>query len=187
MGNPMKTFTELLREEIDREGAGASPLLRQAPALYQLLVNLLQDPALPGRLRPLLMVAIAYFVLPQDILPEDLRDVEGLTDDIYLAAFVANRVLQETAAESLLADNWEGEGPVLQALGEILLRETELIGDQRDLYSGISATSTFADNWRTGKQPFIDGGELWQGRRGKVGSRRVASNSITGNGPELGP
>jgi len=107
--------------------------VRHAPALYRLLANLLADPALPGRLRPLILAAVAYFTLPADIMAEDLRGPLGYADDVFLSAFLLNRILQETGSESLLEDNWDGDGKVLPLLSSILDREQELIGDRRDL------------------------------------------------------
>ncbi len=133
----LKSFDELLAEEIaaqeDAAKDAADAVLAQAPALYRLLTHLLGDPALPARLRPLLQAGIAYFVLPEDILAEDLRGLAGFADDIFLAAWIANRVLQETASERLLTDNWDGARPLLPLLSEILARESDLVGEHLDL------------------------------------------------------
>ncbi len=129
----LKSFDELLAEEIAAQDGAVDTMLAQAPALYRLLTHLLGDPALPARLRPLLLAGIAYFVLPEDILSEDLRGLAGFADDVFLAAWIANRVLQETASERLLTDNWDGDAPLLSLLSEILAREGELVGEHFDL------------------------------------------------------
>ncbi len=127
----MKNFDGLLREDIATYGPH-DDLIYQAPALYRLLTRLLDDPDLPGRFRPLVLAAIAYFILPVDIIPESLEGPYGYVDDIWLCAYVAERLRGELGDE-ILESNWEGEAPLLPLLADILARENELLGDKRDL------------------------------------------------------
>jgi uncharacterized membrane protein YkvA (DUF1232 family) len=122
----MKSFDELLAADIAQYEGGHDDLIFQAPALYRLLVDLLDDPRLPGRLRPLLLAAIAYFILPADVYPEDLHGPYGYLDDIYLCAFVADRVRQ-TLGEAILLENWDGEAPLPELLDDVLAMRDELI------------------------------------------------------------
>jgi uncharacterized membrane protein YkvA (DUF1232 family) len=123
----MKSFDQLLEEDIaDYEGRH-DELIYQAPAFYRLLTHLLDDPRLPKRLRPLVLAAIAYFILPVDIIPEELEGPYGYVDDIWLCAFVAERVRQEVGGEAILVENWDGEAPVV-GLVEELLGEEDLLG-----------------------------------------------------------
>ncbi len=128
----MKNFDGLLREDIATYEGRHDDLIYQAPALYRLLTRLLDDPDLPGRFRPLVLAAIAYFILPVDIIPESLEGPYGYVDDIWLCAYVAERLRGELGDE-ILESNWEGEAPLLPLLADILARENELLGDKRDL------------------------------------------------------
>jgi uncharacterized membrane protein YkvA (DUF1232 family) len=131
----MKSFDQLLQEDIQAYEGRHDDLIYQAPALYRLLVRLLDDPALPGRLRPLVIGAIAYFILPADIIPEDIHGPYGYVDDIFLCAFVAGRV-REAAGDDILLDNWDGEAPLVPLIQDILAHEADLIGDQRERILG---------------------------------------------------
>ena len=53
-------------------------------------------------------------------------------DDIYLCAFVANEVIAASGSPDILVRNWDGLGPVVELVKEILDREKELIGDKRE-------------------------------------------------------
>jgi uncharacterized membrane protein YkvA (DUF1232 family) len=132
----MKSFDQLLHEDIQAYDGRHDDLIYQAPALYRLLVRLLDDPALPGRLRPLVIGAIAYFILPADIIPEDIHGPYGYVDDIFLCAFVADRVREAVGGDAILLDNWEGEAPLVPLIQDILAQEAELIGDQRERILG---------------------------------------------------
>jgi uncharacterized membrane protein YkvA (DUF1232 family) len=128
----MKDFDQLLQEDIAAYEGRHDDLIYQAPALYRLLTRLLDDPNLPGRLRPLVLAAIAYFILPADIIPEALEGPYGYVDDIWLCAFVAERIRQELGDE-ILTSNWDGEALLLPLIGDILAQENDLLGEKRAL------------------------------------------------------
>jgi uncharacterized membrane protein YkvA (DUF1232 family) len=126
----VKSFDQLLHADIaDYEGRH-DDLIYQAPAFYRLLTHLLDDPRLPRKLRPLVLAAIAYFILPVDIIPEELEGPYGYVDDIWLCAFVAQRVMQEIGTQEILETHWDGEGDVVQLVEEILNQENILSKDQ---------------------------------------------------------
>jgi uncharacterized membrane protein YkvA (DUF1232 family) len=128
----LKRFDLLLEEDISGYQGELSDLISQAPALYRLMTHLLDDPALPRNLSPLVIAAIAYFIAPADIIPEESVGPMGYVDDIYLCAFVADKVMSESGSESILVRDWDGRVPVVHLVRDILNRERELIGDKRD-------------------------------------------------------
>ena len=128
----MKRFDAMLEKDISGYEGEFSELIRQAPALYRMMTKLLDDPALPRSLSPLVIAAIAYFILPEDIIPEDKFGPVGYVDDIYLCAFVANEVVSTSGSTDILVRNWDGLGSVVELVKEILDREKELIGDKRE-------------------------------------------------------
>ncbi|MFZ3149391.1 MAG: DUF1232 domain-containing protein [Methanothrix sp.] len=128
----MKRFDAILEEDISGYDGEFSQLIHQAPALYKMMTRLLDDQALPRSMSQLVIAAIAYFILPGDIIPEEKYGPIGYVDDIYLCAFVANEVTKESASPDILARNWDGKVPVNALIREILDREKELIGNKKD-------------------------------------------------------
>ncbi|MDD1750338.1 MAG: DUF1232 domain-containing protein, partial [Methanothrix sp.] len=128
----MKRFDALLEKDISGYDGKFSQLIAQAPALYRMMTRLLDDRALPRSMSPLVIAAIAYFILPEDIIPEEKYGPVGYVDDIYLCAFVANEVAKESGVPDILARNWDGKVPVNALIREILDREKELIGDKKE-------------------------------------------------------
>ena len=138
----MKDFDELLRQEIAVYEGRHDDLIYLAPDFYRLLTRLLDDPQLPLRLRPLIACAIAYFILPADVIPEELYGPYGYVDDIWLCAYAADVVRRELGDEAILVENWEGEAPLLPLIAEVLDKEQDLIGDGRERilrYTGCAA------------------------------------------------
>jgi len=128
----LKRFDAILEKDISGYEGKFSRLIAQAPALYKMMTRLLDDQDLPRSMSPLVIAAIAYFILPEDIIPEEKFGPIGYVDDIYLCAFVANEVTKESASPDILARNWDGNVPIAPLIKEILDREKELIGDKKD-------------------------------------------------------
>lgn len=128
----MNSFDQLLEQHISAYEGRHDDLIYQAPDFYRLLTKMLDDPALPIRLRPIVISAIAYFIMPNDIIPEELHGPYGYVDDIYLSAFIADKVSKELGSENILTDNWSGEGDILSLIEEILSKERDLIGDEKE-------------------------------------------------------
>lgn len=138
----MKDFDKLLRQEIAVYEGRHDDLIYLAPDFYRLLTHLLDDPQLPPRLRPLIACAIAYFILPADIIPEQLQGPYGYVDDIWLCAYVADVVHRDLGDEATLVENWDGEAPLIPLIREVLDKEQDLIGDERQRilwYTGCAA------------------------------------------------
>ncbi len=129
----MKDIDILLEEDTADYQGEYQDIIRQAPGFYRLMTNLLEEPALLGRFRPLVLAAIAYFVLPTEIYPEDLEGPMGYIDDIFLCALVADQIRRELRNEEILKENWEGSKPLLPLLQDILSQLGDQIGDKREL------------------------------------------------------
>jgi uncharacterized membrane protein YkvA (DUF1232 family) len=127
----MKRFDKLLEEETSSYQGKHQELISQAPALYRLMTRLLDDKALPDHLSQLVIAAIAYFILPEDVVPEDKYGPLGFLDDIFLCAFVADQVRKEAATDDILTRNWDGITPIVTLVREIFSKENLLIGDKR--------------------------------------------------------
>jgi uncharacterized membrane protein YkvA (DUF1232 family) len=128
----MKRFDKLLEIEVSGYKGEFEDIISQAPALYRLMTRLLDDPDMPRDMSPMVIAAIAYFILPEDAIPEDRYGPMGFIDDIYLCAFVADKVMEAAGMEEILVRNWDGKVPVVQLVKGILARENELLGDKKE-------------------------------------------------------
>lgn len=129
----MRDFYEKLKDDINNYEGRHDEFIFFTPEWYKLMTNLLDDPRLPYRLKPLVCCAIAYFIIPADIISEEIHGPYGYVDDIFFCAFVANEIVKHTNDPRLIAENWEGEGDVIQLARQTLEKEEELIGGKKDL------------------------------------------------------
>jgi uncharacterized membrane protein YkvA (DUF1232 family) len=127
----MKRFDKLLEEEVSSYKGKNQEFIIQAPAFYRLMTRLLDDKDLPSHQSQLVIAAIAYFILPGDIVPEDKYGPLGFVDDIFLCAFVADQIRKETASDEILVRNWDGKNSIISLIKEILSGEDKLIGDKK--------------------------------------------------------
>lgn len=128
----MERFDMILEKDIREYSGEHSEIIFQAPAFYRLMTRLLGDPALPRKLWQLVIAAIAYFILPADIIPESIHGPRGYIDDLFICAIVAQRIRQETGSDSILINNWDGTRPIIPLIDEMLAREKELVGGQKE-------------------------------------------------------
>lgn len=98
-----------------------------APDLFHLLCKLTLDKDIAVADKAKLASAIAYFLSPVDIIPEALVGPLGYLDDIVLAAYVLNSIINNTDLE-VVRRNWAGEGDVLALIKEILRIADEMVG-----------------------------------------------------------
>jgi uncharacterized membrane protein YkvA (DUF1232 family) len=129
----MRDYAEMLAEEVESYTGRHENYIIEAPAFYRLMINMLDDPELQSRLRPLVLAAVAYFGIAGDIIPEELQGPSGYIDDIFLCALMAEHIRRELKSDEILERNWEGQTPIVRLIQDILANEQDLLGGKRNL------------------------------------------------------
>ncbi len=101
--------------------------LLAAPDLFHLLCKLAIDKEVPVSEKAILAAAIVYFISPVDLLPEALTGPIGYIDDVAVAAFVLNRVINKTNPEIVIR-HWAGDKDILDLIQQILQVADEMVG-----------------------------------------------------------
>ncbi len=122
----MAGFYDTIRSWIlERAGRCPGGMVKAAAELALLLPDILAltgrvilDKRVPRALRIKIAMLAAYLSSPLDILPEGLLGPLGLLDDIVVAAFAVNRLLEEVEPE-ILAEHWPGRPESLDSLREL--------------------------------------------------------------------
>jgi uncharacterized membrane protein YkvA (DUF1232 family) len=87
------------------------------PDFFILLVRLMVDKRVSVKRKLMIGGIVAYVMLPFDIIPDFIPGI-GRIDDLVLIVLGLNMVLNDTE-EYILADNWSGEGDVLQQIQKV--------------------------------------------------------------------
>lgn len=98
-----------------------------APDLFHLLWSLSLDEEVPRSEKVRFAAAIAYFVSPMDLVPEALLGPVGYVDDIALAAYVLNGLINRSGAD-IVRRHWAGDADVLDVVRGILAAADEMLG-----------------------------------------------------------
>lgn len=86
-----------------------SDIILLMPDLFDMLSHLLDDGRVHKEARQKVCQAIAYFITPFDLLPEEVYGVEGYIDQCYVALYVLTN-LQSQLPDHVVDEAWEGEG-----------------------------------------------------------------------------
>ena len=94
-------------------------LLLFIPNMLWLCVRLLADPRVPAIDRALVAGAIAYAIIPFDLIP-DMIPFVGQVDDAYLIALTLLRLMERTDP-NVVREHWRGGGDVVELVGAAAL------------------------------------------------------------------
>ncbi len=130
------SFYDRLRERVvqtvERKGgklsSGAVKALLLVPDIFMLLVRLTLDKDVPGPTRALIGGALAYFILPMDLLPEAIIGGAGYLDDLVLAAAVLSQVFGGDL-ERHAHRHWSGSEELHTVLHDLTVTANSLLGE----------------------------------------------------------
>ena len=127
-------FYQNLRKKLrvwldSKEGASHkwAEYIMLAPDLFHLLCKLSIDKDVSLKHKAKLAAVIAYFVSPIDLIPEALTGPVGYVDDIALAAYVLNGIINESSPE-VVNKHWAGDEDVLTVIQKILKVADKMVG-----------------------------------------------------------
>jgi len=123
-----KDVKHWLNDNLDKENKWADYILA-APDFFHLLCKLTADSEIPSNKKIKLLAAIAYFISPIDLLPEAFLGPVGYLDDIAVAAYILNDLINEIDPQ-IARKHWAGEQDVLDLIKTILVNADEMIGSK---------------------------------------------------------
>jgi uncharacterized membrane protein YkvA (DUF1232 family) len=135
------SFYDRLREKIlqtieRRAGRPGAKLTEDAvralllvPDVFILLVRLTLDKDVPGSARAMIGGALAYFILPFDLLPEAILGPIGYLDDLVLAAAVLAQAFGGDL-EPYARKHWSGSEDLRVVLQDITGTAQSLLGEK---------------------------------------------------------
>jgi uncharacterized membrane protein YkvA (DUF1232 family) len=100
-------------------------LVRDIPSMLKLLWGLARDPRVSKADKAIVVAAIAYAVLPLDLIPDWIPAL-GEIEDVLLLALALSRLLNH-AGDDVLLDHWDGDEDTLEALLDALDAATQYL------------------------------------------------------------
>lgn len=90
-----------------------------APDFFYLFCRLMGDTRIPMKQKITVGTVIVYFITPLDILPEGLFPGVGLADDVFLAVFTLNE-LMNSVDPKIIRELWPGDENVINLIKQLL-------------------------------------------------------------------
>jgi uncharacterized membrane protein YkvA (DUF1232 family) len=138
------SFYDRLRERmvegVEKRGGrfaeGTVRALLLVPDVFILLARLALDKEVPSQARMLIGGALAYFVLPIDLLPEAFLGIGGFVDDLVLATAVLAQAFSGEL-EPYARKHWSGSEDLRVVIKDVTYAAENLLGAK--LYGRLKA------------------------------------------------
>ncbi len=121
-----RQYASALREDVAHYAGPHAEFILLMPQLFDMLSNLLDDGRVSKEARQKICQAMAYFITPFDVLPEEVYGVEGYVDQCYVVLYVLKE-LQTLLPDFVLKEAWEGEGTFKEIISMLPSLEKEML------------------------------------------------------------
>jgi uncharacterized membrane protein YkvA (DUF1232 family) len=118
-----------LRSWLTQAGPGLkyADILLVAPDIFHVLCRLVADKRIPPIQKAKVAATLAYFITPIGVVPEALVGPIGYIDDVALAAYVLNGLLNSEQAD-IVREHWAGDKDILEVVRGVLEVADSAIG-----------------------------------------------------------
>lgn len=124
-----KDFYDTLIENLEGYEGEYAYFINCGPNLFNLLCDLLSQKEISREMRLEISAAIAYYVAPDDIIPEEIYGPYGYIDDIFVSVYVLRKVAKEFGYD-FLQNLWKHETDVKEVMDDCYDNSLELLEDK---------------------------------------------------------
>ncbi|GAA5818233.1 MAG: conserved hypothetical protein [Methanobrevibacter sp. CfCl-M3] len=123
-----KDFIDALEENLNFYDGEYDDFINYCPKLFNLLCNMFSDEEISLGIRYKISLAIAYFVIPKDVIPEDTFGPYGYIDDIYISVRMLNEVI-DLKGQGFVEKYWDYHEDILLVLNECIEQTEKLLNE----------------------------------------------------------
>ena len=124
-----KDFYDTLIENLEGYEGEYAYFINCGPNLFNLLCDLLSQKEISREMRLEISAAIAYYVAPDDIIPEEIYGPYGYIDDIFVSVYVLRKVAKEFGYD-FLQNLWKHETDIKEVMDDCYDNSLELLEDK---------------------------------------------------------
>lgn len=124
-----KDFYDTLIENLNSFEGDYASFIDCGPNLFNLLCDLLSQKEIKKEMRLEISAAIAYFVAPDDIIPEEIYGPYGYIDDIFISVYILRKVADEFGYD-YLQNLWKHDSNVKEIMDDCYDNSLELLEDK---------------------------------------------------------
>ena len=131
MKTKFKEFYDVLKENLESYEGDYESFVDYGPELFKLLTDILDEKKASADVRLKICAAIAYFVIPYDIIPEQIYGPFGYIDDIYLCVYVLEDIKNDLGY-GILEKLWAGNNDLNDVLEECYEKSSSILGEKNN-------------------------------------------------------
>ena len=124
-----KDFYDTLIENLEGYEGEYAYFINCGPNLFNLLCDLLSQKEINREMRLEISAAIAYYVAPDDIIPEEIYGPYGYIDDIFVSVYVLRKVAKEFGYD-FLQNFWNHDTNVKEVMDDCYDNSLDLLEDK---------------------------------------------------------
>ena len=109
MKPPHRDFLSVLRADLEDYEGGYDRVVPHVPRYFELLTGLLDDARFPKDLRPMVNCALAYFIVPFDVLSEEDAGPDRYVDEAFVCAKAVDQIGIRIPNRQIVLDHWSGK------------------------------------------------------------------------------
>lgn len=113
-----------LEKDIRSHRGKYKKLVKYCPPFFQLLCKILNDKVTDWNTKLMIDAALAYFVLPDDIIPD--KEEAGYVDDLFIVTHVLREIKDKVSPE-LITNNWEEKEDILLLIDKIYDESSKIV------------------------------------------------------------
>lgn len=129
MAHGFKDFYCTLLENLENFDGEYASFIDCGPNLFKLLCDLL-DEDIDKEDRIKINAAISYYVVPMDVIPEEIYGAYGYIDDIFISAYVL-KFLAEKYSFDFLQEAWDFGNDVEEVIEDCYEKSLESLTDEQ--------------------------------------------------------
>ena len=126
-----KDFYETLIENLESFNGEYASFIDCGPNLFKLLSDVFSQELLPKDLKLKVGATIAYYVIPNDVIPEEEFGPYGYIDDIFISVYVLREVANRFGYD-FLQSLWHFDTDVKEVMDDCYNKSTELLEDKQE-------------------------------------------------------
>lgn len=140
MKKRFRGYYEFLKEELNNYKGDFEDFILYTPDFFKLLCDLLNED-IKVEDRRNINSALAYFVVPNDIIPEEIYGPMGYVDDIFLCARVLKK-MKDTYGAEMIKTLWTCDEEIEEVLDTVYKKSLEILQEEGSVddilkYSGL--------------------------------------------------
>ena len=128
MEEQFKDFYDTLVENLEAYNGEYASFIDCGPNLFKLLCDIL-DRDIKQEIRRDICGAIAYYVVPMDVIPEQIYGPYGYIDDIFMSVYALRQVADEYGYE-FIQEVWEYDSDIKEVMDDCYEKSMDVLEDE---------------------------------------------------------